>query len=67
MSDQKWQHGVVELARANLGEEVSTARKKLHLGCRDQPSELLGKISRGDDIILRPDHQCWRLDALQLA
>src|SRR3954466_3778188 len=60
------QHGLTELARPDLRQGMTAARKDLDLGAGNQPRQLLGEIGRRDDVVLGANDEGRRLDLPEL-
>src|SRR4051794_28184766 len=60
------QHGLAELPRSDLRQGMAAARKNLDLGAGDQPRQLLGEISRRNNVVLGADDERRYLDPREL-
>src|SRR3974377_2064834 len=67
MRYEERQNGVVKFPGANLVKIMAAARENLNLGPRYETGQFFGIIGRGDDVILRTDHQCGGLDRGEFA
>src|SRR5690242_7883626 len=63
---EEWQHGLVKIARHDLGKAVAAMRKELYFRTRNESRELFGEIGGGDDVVLSGNDQRRRADMAQL-